>query len=104
MHVHGLSRSACIGLPFARTLLHRNLPTGIRPPPPMISAFLILLLVWACASLTLLLCLHGRTLRALWLEPTLGVPVIIVESDDWGVGPRSDAQMLASMAATLAGI
>lgn len=70
----------------------------------MISAFLILLLVWACASLTLLLCLHGRTLRALWLEPTLGVPVIIVESDDWGVGPRSDAQMLARIAATLAGI
>lgn len=70
----------------------------------MTSTFLILLLVWVCVSLAFLLACHGRTLRALWLEPTLGRPVIIIESDDWGVGPRSDAHMLTSIAATLAGV
>lgn len=47
---------------------------------------------------------HRRTLRALWQEPAMKRPVVIVESDDWGPGPNSDAQVLRSIAGVLAGI
>ncbi|HQR42547.1 MAG TPA: hypothetical protein PLX97_07675 [Gemmatales bacterium] len=44
---------------------------------------------------------HARTLRALWREPMLARPVVIVESDDWGPGPESDATMLRRIAGLL---
>lgn len=64
----------------------------------------LLPLVWLVAALGLLFLLHGRTLLALWREPMLARPVVIVESDDWGVGPQSDAQMLERIADLLASI
>ena len=47
---------------------------------------------------------HGASVMALWREPTLACPVVIVESDDWGVGPDSDAEELDRIARTLAAI
>lgn len=64
----------------------------------------LLLLAWPMTALVLLGLLHARTLCALWREPVLLHPVVIVESDDWGVGPPADAAMLARIAARLAGI
>jgi len=32
--------------------------------------------------------------RALWREPVLCVPVVIIESDDWGAGPAEQADLL----------
>lgn len=77
------------------------LPPAMRP---MISSLPYSVLFWFVASLALLLFLHGRTLRDLWREPILAHPVVIVESDDWGTGPESDADMLRGIAGRLAAI
>lgn len=61
------------------------------------------LLVWIALTL-ILLCWHATTLAALWREPVLTRPVVVVESDDWGPGPVSDAQMLERIAGLLADI
>ncbi|MDX1250975.1 MAG: glycosyl hydrolase [Gammaproteobacteria bacterium] len=45
---------------------------------------------------------HRRVLHALWREPVLRRPVLIIESDDWGPGPKSDAQQLHRIAQLLA--
>ena len=37
---------------------------------------------------------HSRTLLALWREPVLKQPVLIIESDDWGPAPVSDVRVL----------
>lgn len=70
----------------------------------MISLLLYLVLLWILAVLALLAGFHGRTLRALWREPVLSCPVVIIESDDWGVGPASDGAVLARIATQLADI
>jgi hypothetical protein len=39
-----------------------------------------------------LLCLaHGGVLRAIWREPVFRVPVLVLESDDWGAGPAEQS-------------
>lgn len=63
----------------------------------------LILLAW------LILCVavlrpHARVLRALWHEPVLARPVVIVESDDWGPGPAEDAAMLQRIANLLSHI
>ena len=45
---------------------------------------------------------YGSILRALWREPVLRHPVLIVESDDWGPAEASDAERLDSLASLLA--
>lgn len=66
-----------------------------------VTVLLWVLLVWLAVSVALLVACHGRTLVALWREPMLAYPVLIVESDDWGVGPPSDGDMLARIAGLL---
>lgn len=59
----------------------------------------------AWASLVSLLLVRKRgALGRLWREPALAYPVVIVESDDWGPGPESDAHTLRSIAELLADI
>ena len=48
--------------------------------------------------------IHRDLLRCLWREPVFARPVVIVESDDWGPGPVSDALMLRRIAQQLADI
>lgn len=62
------------------------------------------MLLWFAVSVGLLLVMHGRTLLALWREPVLSHPVVIVESDDWGPGPASDAAMLRQLVDRLGAI
>ena len=57
--------------------------------------------LWLSASAGLLWVLHGRQLVALWREPVFAVPVLIVESDDWGPGPDADAEALRALASML---
>lgn len=65
--------------------------------------FFVALLAWVLLVAGFLL-RHAATLRALWREPVLRLPVVIVESDDWGVGPQGDADMLDRIAQRLVGI
>ena len=59
-----------------------------------------ILLAWLVLTLVLIARRAG-VLRALWHEPMLARPVVIVESDDWGPGPARDAAVLARVAALL---
>jgi hypothetical protein len=63
----------------------------------------VALLAWLVLTVVLF-SRQAAILRALWREPTLAHPVVIVESDDWGPGPVSDAQALEGIAAILAGV
>ena len=63
-----------------------------------------LVLAWLAVSCGMVAALHGRRLRALWREPVLVRPVVIVESDDWGPGPDTDAARLRELATMLAAI
>ena len=61
-----------------------------------------ILVAWLVVT-ALLLGRQAATLRALWREPMLTRPVLIVESDDWGPGPAADAAMLERIHLLLAG-
>ena len=58
---------------------------------------LLLLMVWGAVVFY-----FRHQLAALWREPVLVAPVLIVESDDWGPGPRSHALALSAICERLA--
>ena len=45
---------------------------------------------------------HRYTISSLWREPVLRHPVLIIESDDWGPGPKAHGQQLHRIAQVLA--
>lgn len=55
-----------------------------------------LLLCWIAAT-ALMITLYRKPLLALWREPVLRVPVLIIESDDWGAGPDEQADALNTL-------
>lgn len=57
----------------------------------------LLLAGWGVLALA-----YRTRLAAAWREPVLRDPVLIIESDDWGPGPASDAERLRELAAILA--
>lgn len=66
--------------------------------------YLLIPLVWFSIGVLVLYLIHCDLLACLWREPAFARPVVIVESDDWGPGPASDALMLRRIAALLADI
>lgn len=67
------------------------------------SLYLLIPVLWLFATCALLYLFHRDMLRRLWREPMLARPVLIVESDDWGPGPATDAAMLQRLHHLLAG-
>jgi len=67
-----------------------------------IQGFLLFVLSWVALGTIVIGWVGRRTLVAFWREPTLGHPVLIVESDDWGAGPPEQAEQLARIEAVLA--
>ena len=59
-------------------------------------ALLVIVTAWS-----LLISAYARRLLADWREPVLALPVMIVESDDWGPGPPMDAVRLQEIADVL---
>lgn len=57
-------------------------------------------LVWL-AVVTAILVSQRRELSRAWCEPVLRWPVLILESDDWGAGPMSQAAALSDIAQVL---
>jgi hypothetical protein len=53
---------------------------------------LIIPLSWVLIAL-----IYSGRLRALWREPVLRYPVLVVESDDWGAGPLEQTQALDAL-------
>ena len=59
-----------------------------------------LLLCWIAVS-ALMITLYRKPLLALWREPVLRDPVLIIESDDWGAGPTEQAAALTAIQSAL---
>lgn len=57
--------------------------------------------VWLLVVCTILF-VYRLELLHLWREPVLRYPVLIVESDDWGAGPLSQAEALNRLIDSLA--
>ncbi len=60
----------------------------------------LLLSLWALSWICILW-FYRRALLTLWHEPVIKRPVLIFESDDWGLGPAMNADRLNAMAAVL---
>jgi len=60
------------------------------------------LLAWAFV-LAALATAYRRHLAACWREPVLRVPVLVLESDDWGAGPAEQAPALRRLSKILSG-
>jgi hypothetical protein len=67
----------------------------------MLSLVDALLVLWL-AGLGMVLLLHRRDLVRVWREPVFRRPVLVLESDDWGAGPLSQAPALRALADVLA--
>ena len=65
---------------------------------------LLIAIAWAGLVLLVFGYGYGSILRALWREPVLSHPVLIVESDDWGPAEASDAVRLDWLASLFAAI
>jgi hypothetical protein len=57
-------------------------------------------LLWLVAN-ALLIGVYRRDLARLWREPVFRYPILIIESDDWGAGPLSQAAALRDIAEVL---
>src|SRR6202165_3732914 len=60
------------------------------------------IVIWLAVSSALLAFAFRRALSAAWPERVLRAPVLILESDDWGYGPRVQAERLDRLADLLA--
>jgi len=63
---------------------------------------LTLLGVAWCLAVAAILLPHRRALIALWREPVMRHPLLIVESDDWGAGPLEQVAALTAITDCLA--
>ena len=60
----------------------------------IISNVLLIGGLWFVCVIALLWVRYAADLKRLWLEPMLNYPVVILESDDWGVGPMEQQEVL----------
>jgi hypothetical protein len=67
----------------------------------MPSSIAVLIVLWIVATGASLAIAFRRQIALAWREPVLVVPVLIVESDDWGYGPLEQAVRLREIAAML---
>lgn len=67
----------------------------------MLAVLALLLAVWSAVVLGLAWG-YRRTWSGLWRSLVFRLPILVLESDDWGAGPVSQAQALQQIAALLA--
>lgn len=65
------------------------------------SVVAVLALLWL-AAVSIIVVAYRELWGCVWREPVLRFPVLIVESDDWGAGPASQAASLRELAEILA--
>ena len=59
-----------------------------------------LLLLWLVGN-ALLVLVYRRDFRLIWRDPVFSHPILVVESDDWGAGPLTQAAALHAIADVL---
>lgn len=64
------------------------------------SAILLVVVLWG-AAVVLVYASRRRLLVAIWREPYVASPVVVIESDDWGPGPPEQAVALERLLAVL---
>lgn len=64
-------------------------------------AIAIIVVLWLLGVAGIVGFAFRRPLSRLWSEPVLSRPVLIIESDDWGAGPLSQAESLDALCRTL---
>src|SRR6266536_6301154 len=79
------------------------MPRAPRTGPCLKMPVIAAAIVWLAVSSALLALAYRRALSAAWREPVLRAPVLILESDDWGYGPLTQAERLDRIAEVLAG-
>ena len=60
-----------------------------------------IIVLWLLAAAGAVSIAFRRPLLRIWSEPVLARPVLIIESDDWGPGPATDADALQRLAQIL---
>lgn len=63
----------------------------------VISYALLLVSIWFVTAVFLLLLVYGSEFKRFWQEPMLPFPVVIFESDDWGVGSEDQVSALVDL-------
>jgi len=63
--------------------------------------YCVAFVMWLAGLALIFRYVQGHTLQRLWREPALRGPVLIIESDDWGPGPPTDADALQRLAQIL---
>ncbi len=58
---------------------------------------LLAVIIWFLMIIVLLFIVYGREFKRLWQEPMLRYPVVIFDSDDWGVGPVEQISALTDL-------
>jgi hypothetical protein len=66
----------------------------------VLSAWAIVILLWMIANAAVVIA-YRIELQKIWREPVFRYPILIIESDDWGAGPLSQATALRDIAAIL---
>ena len=66
----------------------------------MLSAWAIVAALWLIATAAIVT-VYRLELQKLWREPVFRYPILIIESDDWGAGPLSQATALRDIASVL---
>lgn len=65
------------------------------------ASVILLLVLWVVIGSAICWAFFRRRLLSGWLEPVLRYPILIIESDDWGVGPAEDSAALDTIAEML---
>lgn len=56
---------------------------------------------WMALAGAALAAIFRKEIRNAWREPVMREPIIVIESDDWGAGPREQAERLRRLAGVL---
>lgn len=64
----------------------------------------VLFITAVATTWLVILSVYGKSLRRLWHEPVLRVPVLVIESDDWGAGDLAQAAALRKLRETLTSV
>ncbi len=67
------------------------------PANELLALFLLIVCSWLLVGSLFVAYRFRNQIRALWQEPVLRYPVMIIESDDWGAGPDSQVGALKAI-------
>ena len=92
---------SCARWPALLNNAMKRVANRIAPTRLSMEIILKFLMLWLLVSGAMMFLYARREIIANWHEPVLRRPVLIIESDDWGPGPASQAGVLADISRLL---